>query len=271
MPRFIARLLSLAEHWRSWRAYMTLASTLRLRAYFRRRHRNALGDGRRFTLRLRSPFRQAVALREKGSDYSIFCEVFVDEAYACVVEHLTECETMIDLGANAGYASLYLGTHFPRCKLFVVEPHPDNYSLLTRNLEEWIGSGRCRTLQAAVWGCETRLVGQGKIGADDFSGFTVSAPNAESAGAAEIRALTIDQIIDAAGFDKIDLLKVDIEGAEAELFRGDIAWLQRVGALAIEFHGDVRRQCRFDDLAKANGFRIVVDNRCTLLAIRDHA
>jgi len=68
------------------------------------------------------------------------------------------------------------------------------------------------------------------------------------------------EIIARSGFERIDVLKVDIEGAEVQLFSGDTSWLARVGMLMIEFHSDAREQIGFDALIARHGLRILKDS-----------
>ena len=56
-------------------------------------------------------------------------------------------------------------------------------------------------------------------------------------------------ILEASGFDVVDLVKIDIEGAERAVFR-QVDWLERVRALAIEFHGSAREEIGFDALMR---------------------
>jgi hypothetical protein len=81
--------------------------------------------------------------------------------------------------------------------------------------------------------------------------------------------LPIQKIINNSGFTKVDLLKVDIEGAEVELFKGNVSWLGCVNSIAIEFHGDSRKQCRFDEIMRNYQFQIYDQDSHTVLAVRN--
>ena len=62
---------------------------------------------------------------------------------------------------------------------------------------------------------------------------------ADRPGEGVVSAFTIGEIIDRAGVDRCDLLKLDIKGAEARVFApGALDWLDRVDAILIEVHGD---------------------------------
>lgn len=59
---------------------------------------------------------------------------------------------------------------------------------------------------------------------------------------AQIRAVTMQTLLRELSIEVIDLLKVDIEGAEIELFDG-CDWIDRLQALAVETHDRFRPGC----------------------------
>ena len=66
-----------------------------------------------------------------------------------------------------------------------------------------------------------------------------------------VRCYSMDSILTEHGIDEIDLLKVDIEGAESQLFgAGCESWLGRSKRIYMELHGDKR----VDEILKAHGF-----------------
>jgi FkbM family methyltransferase len=100
--------------------------------------------------------------------------------------------------------------------------------MLTTNLAELIESGRCRAVRAAVWGSEKALVADRSQVPEHYSAFTTKEANAQESPDEIMTGLPIQKIIENSGFTKIDLLKVDIEGAEVELLKGDLDWLRTV-------------------------------------------
>ena len=248
---------------------MTLPSVLRLRDYEIRSKRGEAVEGRALRLNMRYPVKSEVSLREVGSDIHTFTEVFKEQVYRDLLSHVKECRTVIDLGANIGLAALYFTTHYPDCKLLAVEPHPGTYQMLRMNLKDLISAKRCRTLRAAVWGKETVLVGEALDAPEHYSTFAMH--EAASAGSAEQQTigLSMPGIIAESGFDTVDILKVDIEGAEVELFKGDVSWLNRVRSIAIEFHADSREAAEFDGLMQQHGFRVIDTGSHTVMALRD--
>ena len=222
-----------------------------------------LRPGKTLALRMKQPLRGRITLREWGSDLATFEVVVRDEEYKFLTSHLPAAETVIDLGANIGLSSLYFAYHWPSCRILAVEPNPETYNILESNLAPLFRSGRCRTLQAAVWNSHVKLSSSQAPG--HFSAFSVHEAAESDTANARINGKTMAEIIAHSGFKAIDLLKVDIEGAEVQLFDGSVDWLSRVGSIAIEFHQDTRASSRFDEIVAAYGFRQCGQESCTVL------
>src|SRR6267378_1399461 len=82
-----------------WWPNMSLRSVLRLRDYEIRNENGDAVAGKLLTLKMRNPVRGDVSFREVGSDIFTFTEVFKEQAYRVVSDHVRECNTVIDLGA----------------------------------------------------------------------------------------------------------------------------------------------------------------------------
>jgi FkbM family methyltransferase len=209
-----------------------------------------------FKVRAKAPISQDIHLRRSGSDLLTFQEVIVEEVYKPVLEALSSCHTLMDLGANVGLATLYISSRYPGCRCFCVEPNPETFDVLRKNL-----AGRDAIAHlGAVWSSATTVTPV--CDADHYSMATVAC-----APGATISALPVQQVIEKSGFTSIDLLKVDVEGAEVELFKGDLSWLSRVRAIAIEFHNGSRAAIRFDEVMRQNGYT-VSDHGHTVLAVK---
>jgi FkbM family methyltransferase len=197
-----------------------------------------------------------VCLRKWGSDPATFGEVFLDGVYRPVLENVRRCRTLIDVGANVGLASIYFCAHFG-CRCFCVESNPNTFRILQRNLA---GVG-AQLLHAGVWNSETMLTADCRD-----ARYSMSTVHATSHG--EVQGLPMQEVIRRSGFSTVDLLKLDIEGAEREVFQGDLSWLEGVQAIAIEFHEASRRETSFDEVMRERSFR-VIEGGHTTIAIRD--
>ena len=217
----------------------------------------------------------AAELRPGTSDLATWVQIAGQEEYAVVVRVLDAwanhpIRTIVDAGANIGLASLYFAAAFPEARILAVEPDEENFRLLTHNvrtLEE-----RIECVQAAFWPVDEPLA----MDPEPFRGGrewsrTVRRPEgAAPARAAAIPVVTPAQADARLGGRGVDLLKMDIEGAEAEFFthparRSEL--LARIGAIAIEVHPE-----RMDPhevlLALDEAGFLVVPGREILIGIR---
>lgn len=144
--------------------------------------------------------------------------------------------TILDCGANIGLASRYLKHSFPGAKVIAIEPDGENIAILKKNLE---GLPDCHVVQAAIWP-EDGWVDLERDGLR-HSAFRTKAT---TGGKGSIEALSIPTIMKRFGLERIGLLKVDIEGAEKELFGApDLSWLDHVDRVSVELHDLFKPGC----------------------------
>jgi FkbM family methyltransferase len=183
----------------------------------------------RYRVRLQSGTRD-LWLRRRSGDIFILHEVFTFAAYRIPYAWLGRVRTVVDLGANVGLTTLYFSQLFPAARYVCVEPNPANADLLRRNTA-WMGL-RAEVVEAAV-GSRS-----GQVLFDD-SGWSWGGHVAEAGQPGRpVRCCTLDEIVSASDIDHIDLLKVDVEGAEREVLRSSASSLRKVGMIVIELHGD---------------------------------
>jgi FkbM family methyltransferase len=154
-------------------------------------------------------------------------------AYA--VDLPTAPQLIFDLGANVGYSSVYFALRWPGARVLAVEPEPSNVAMLRRNVAAF---PQIDVIEAGVWPHPGWLaledVGKG------YWGMRVRATG-DPAG---VPAVTIPELMERAGTDWVDFVKIDIEGSEHELFSDETEWLCAVGALMLELHDRYRPGCR---------------------------
>jgi FkbM family methyltransferase len=265
--------LNLLNSWtlaflRKWWPVMSLGSVIRYRDYCVRQARGRSNPTAKLRLRLKTPIRGMISLREVPSDFFTFGDVFEQGVYRIVLRHLPECSTIVDLGANIGFASLYLASAYPSARIFAIEPNGDNFELLKTNLKDLIREERCVPMQAAVWSARKALTVDPQWLPDAYNGYRLLEQPSPQNAVDQVQGFTMEEILASSQFEQVDLLKVDIEGAEVELFRNDLGWLGRVRAIAIEFHGRSRQECGFDQILSAHGFNICEEDSHTVLAMR---
>lgn len=196
---------------------------------------------------------QDLWLRTIGGDIFVLYEVFGSDCYKPPPG--LSLNTIVDLGANVGCATLYLSSIAPSAKFICVEPVPSNVEILRRNLASVRG---VTVVQAAISGKS------GVVAFDDQRpawGGKIS-----TSGQLDVEAMSIDDLFARyAPEGMIDLVKMDIEGAEADVFSGPMRWLDRVRCITAELHAGFSFE-HFRDILSGRGFD--VSNQMIPTAIR---
>jgi FkbM family methyltransferase len=165
----------------------------------------------------------------------VFDQIFLQQEYACLND-LSNVGLVIDCGANVGYSSAYFLSRFSQCCVIAIEPDPKNYSALQRNLAPY--GTRVKLINAGIWSQTAQLV----ISQDKYRDGREWARQVRECGKgekADIEGIDVGSILSEAGSERISLLKMDVEGAEAVVFSENYdSWLHRVDAIAIELHDD---------------------------------
>jgi FkbM family methyltransferase len=207
-----------------------------------------VGHGRRVWVRPGTP------------DPIVYYQVFVETQYGVDLPY--PVRTIVDCGAHIGLASAWLASRYQDATILAVEPDAANLALCRRNLDDV--RDRVTLLHGAIWDHKGRLdVLQTHLG-----GWATTVQPATGCG--DTPAFELGALFDAHGFDLVDLLKMDIEGAEKVVFAGtDLSWLDRVRSIHIELHG---RECKeaFDRALQGKGFSYATRGEITV-AVRAQA
>ena len=174
-------------------------------------------------------------VRPGSSDLSVFRQIFVQQEYS-PLRSQTGVDVVVDLGANVGYSAAWFLTAFPACRLIAVEPDPDNFAMLQRNMAPF--GTRVTCLNAGIWShtCHVRLSTTPYRDGLEWSRQVVEC---DAADPGAMRGLGFADLLDQHGIGRVSLLKCDIEGAEVVLFGESCsAWIDRVDSIAIELHDD---------------------------------
>jgi len=177
-----------------------------------------------------------VILRAGTTDIEVFKKIFIDMEYALPFD--VAPSTIIDLGANTGLASIFFLSRYSTAQIIAVEPDPENFAMLKRHLG---GLSNVTCVQAAVWTCDgqVNLIDPG-IGS---WGMQVSASNQAGGNERIVNAISMPTLLSQLPSGRVDLLKIDIEGAERELFSDSAGWIQQVTAIVIELHDRFKHGC----------------------------
>ncbi len=145
-----------------------------------------------------------------------FKEVFMDECYMEALQReVPKGGTVIDIGANAGFFSLFAASRFDQPRIFSYEPIPVNFQQLEKNIR-LNAKHDIHPHQCAVAG----KAGDITLTFDPSDSFTTSASMTRKQEGAEIRVscVTLENIFETYGLERCDFLKMDCEGAEYDIF-----------------------------------------------------
>lgn len=249
-------------------------------------------------------------------------EIFQTEAYFKHGISLSDGDCVFDVGANAGFFSVFLARRFKRLKLYAFEPMPKVFALLEKNAADHLQSVRAKLFQAGLGARRQSLVFRFDPGVTFNSSAAVESLEASTRRDAGLfdwaRALVADgarggqlpvgisrallallripivghltlgalgvvalpmefvkrlrrrsvtaevwplsQVLRDEEVERVDLLKIDVEGAEWEVLMGvaDGDW-PKIRQLVIEVHDAHGRVARIESFLKERGYQVVID------------
>jgi FkbM family methyltransferase len=122
-----------------------------------------------------------------------------------------ETRVIVDLGANVGAATAFFLERFPSARVVAVEPDPTTYRKLAANVGR---DSRVTLIHAAVTGRQSTYA---ELFASKASWDSRVVPG-PSPGTVRVPAGTLEQILQRIGIDRVDILKIDVEGMEHQIF-----------------------------------------------------
>jgi FkbM family methyltransferase len=168
-----------------------------------------------------------------SSDAATMDQAFISDAYrpspaaAAALDALGRPPRVLDLGANIGMFSVWASRRWPGAHLIAVEPLPRNVAALTRNLHGALPPGSFEVVAAAATTHDGELTFGGS---DDFSqGHIVD----DQTGGIRVEARDVFSLA-----ADIDLLKLDIEGAEWPVLADPRFAALRAPVVMLEHHSE---------------------------------
>jgi FkbM family methyltransferase len=171
-------------------------------------------------------------------------EVMVDQIYR--LPNSITPSVMVDLGANIGLASVFYHCEYDCEVIICVEPLLRNVTMLEENIKlngmtALVHHAAISSTAGTVRFKSDRCSNLGRIDNDD--------------GDILVSSITMNEVLRNTPNNWIDLLKIDIEGHEQTFLSQNNGWLERVGAILIEFHPTLVDYPASIKLLKCNGFR----------------
>ena len=199
----------------------------------------------------RSDVAHPIQLRVPSTDVPTYKHVFVRKEYR--FEGEVAPRTIVDAGANTGLASIYFANRYPGARIIAIEPEQGNFEMLVKNVELY---PNVIPVQAALWknNDQIELVDPG-LGDWGYMTRNLDDDADLSQGVRHsVQAMTIDRVMEQFELESIDLLKLNIEGAEREVFEHSNAWIDRVNAMVVKLHERMKPGCESSFSQGSRGF-----------------
>lgn len=185
-----------------------------------------------------SSLRYSIVVRPGTDDIPSVVNNAIREEYGQFANNFRP-DVIVDAGAYIGDTSAYFLSRFPTSRIIALEPNEDSFPLAQRNLLPY--GDRATLLKIALWNEVTTV---------SFCGIQTGAAIGPSG--TEVPTETIASLMTKFNLDFIDLLKLDIEGAEAQVVPSGVGgWLNKVGAILLETHGSEIEESLIPMLTKA--------------------
>ena len=163
------------------------------------------------------------------NSWASFYEIFIKRSYESNLVKLDVDDVVVDLGANIGMFTLFASQKAK--KVYSIEPLPETYNSLVKNTEE---VNNVITLNKALYSKEEEMEFV-KNEISISSSFFRKKPNSETI---KVKTINFNNFVREYNIDRINYLKIDIEGAEFDLFENiDENYLQNnIDKIFMEIH-----------------------------------
>lgn len=242
------------------------------------------------------PDGRAVLGVQRGETTALWGEITTDLAYRSAATGLDLDEVILDVGAHVGLASLCFAGDAPGCRIVAFEPAPDTFRCLSENFGRHLPSAAA--VRAAVGAEPGRaqlsyrryLPSMSSLHADDeddartmrafLDGNDVDKETreltlrllAEPVRMVLVEVTTVPAAMATYGIERIGLLKVDVERAEADVVRGiDAATWPRIRRVLIEVHDLRGRLAELTGRLRTEGFAVEVSQPAEITGSSVHS
>ncbi len=206
-------------------------------------------------------------LRRDSSDFAVFVQIIFEEEYERVISLLKEIElqpkTIIDAGCNIGLTSIYLKAFFPDARVICIEPAQGTAEVLNRNIQ----LNKLSDVHIENKGLWSKTCFLRERSFRDNKEWSFSLEESDKNDGNGIEAISITTLMKNYDLATIDFLKIDVEGAEKNIFLEDpmvANWLTKVKLIAIEIHDEFNCRTEIEDLLRSLNFEIHYSGELTI-------
>lgn len=186
-----------------------------------------------------------IEYNDSTSLIGMYNEIVFQECYKFIPE--TENPVIIDCGANIGISILYFSSEIPSASIYAFEADPNVFEILSRNIKK--NNSNAILIQKAVWTSNDETLKFGGIGGDAGSLYATE-------NIIEVKSIRLKDFIES--FKEIEILKIDIEGAEIDVIKDCANSLAHINKVFIEYHSFTDKKQELDlllNILTSSGFR----------------
>eukprot|EP00271_Cylindrocystis_brebissonii_P019510 TRINITY_DN5948_c0_g2_i1.p1 TRINITY_DN5948_c0_g2~~TRINITY_DN5948_c0_g2_i1.p1 ORF type:complete len:474 (+),score=73.04 TRINITY_DN5948_c0_g2_i1:128-1423(+) len=189
-----------------------------------------------------------VYLRRNTTDTMVARQLLEGGDYDLLLKPSFQFNTILDAGSNTGIAAALFATVFPKAQIVCIEASHRNFDMLRLNTANY---PNVIAINAALWPRVASLAlvkGNRNPDLPPEWGFMVTETHTVAEGAAveaSILGVSVSFILKLLGIPSFDLVKIDIEGSEKEVFTKSKqnkaeSWVRRAKLVVVEIHPDMR-------------------------------
>ncbi len=210
-------------------------------------------------------FPYTVFIRPVSSDQLVLYQIWKDYEYQYLIEliernnYTDKITTIIDAGSNIGLTALFLKHHYPFAKIISIEADNNNHTIQLKNFEcNKFNKEEIVALNRAIWINNTDNLNI----SSSFRDGNHWAKSVEVGSQLErdVEAITLQEIVALFGENKIiDILKIDIEGSENNLFANENfleCLSNQIRFLSLEIHDEFNNRLNIQNILIQNNFSI---------------
>jgi FkbM family methyltransferase len=200
-----------------------------------------------------------VIFQEFSSELTSYLEIYGGRIYEMLPQFVPQAGwVVLDIGANLGlYSIRQAGRVGPGGRVYAFEPNPNVASRLERNLL-LNRVYNVTVIPKAVYSI-TGNVSFALNPRSSCAGMVVETTGSPRSHVQEREAVTLDDFVQSASINHIDLLKIDVEGGELEVLRGAKVALARTRNVVLEYHSPDLKAAVTSALVGEAGLRLVMD------------
>lgn len=183
---------------------------------------------------------------ENYRDLKTFREIFLEKQYKLNICEPRDIAVIVDIGSNVGYSAAYFFLSYPCAKIYTAEPVPETFERL-----EYVAKQDRRIIaeQVAIAGAN------GFTNMHCIDGATASSSIFSRVGETatiKVRTKTLREFLE--GVSEVDILKIDVEGAEQFILKDPA--INKARYIIAEIHPDLMKSSIEDLLKYLQNFNI---------------